>query len=138
MTVVLNPYISFKGNAEEAGNFYKSIFGGELEISRFSDVPNMPVSEEQKNQVMHATLKTDSLQLMLSDAMANDGMTIGDNISISLSGDDEAALKKYFEGLSEGGNVKLSLSTQSWGDTFGMVTDKFGIHWMVNISKPKS
>jgi PhnB protein len=75
------------------------------------------------------------LQLMVSDAMDASDPKVGGNISLSLSGDDEAELTKYFQGLSEGGNVTQALETHPWGDVFGMVVDKYGVNWMVNISK---
>jgi PhnB protein len=136
--LALNPYLQFNGEAEDALNFYKSIFGGEADITRFSDFPGMPVADDQKNQLMHAVLKTKELQLMLSDATPTGGVAHGENISLSLSGDDEATLTQYFKGLCEGGTVTDELSAKQWGDVFGMVTDKFGINWMVNITKPKS
>jgi len=137
MSILLNPYLNFNGNAEEALNFYHSIFGGEVRITRFSDFPGMPVADDQKNQIMHSVIEAPHLQLMVSDATHAGGVEPGTNIRLSLSGVDEATLTKYFEGLSEGGTITDELSAKGWGDTFGMVTDKFGIHWMVNISQPK-
>ena len=134
----LNPYLHFNGNAEEALNFYKSVLGGETEITRFSDFPGMPVAEELKNDVMHAVLKSNAMQLMLSDATPLGDVVVGTNFSVTLSGDDAAALTDYFNGLSEGGEVTTPLSTHPWGATFGMLIDKFGVHWMVNIDTPKS
>lgn len=138
MAVTLNPYLHFNGEAEEALRFYHGIFGGEVRISRFSDFENMPVAEDQKQQVMHGVLASSNLQLMISDATPMGGVAKGKNISLSLSGDDEPTLTNYFKGLSQGGTVTDELSTKPWGDTFGMVTDKFGIAWMVNIAKPKA
>lgn len=138
--VALNPYINFNGTAEEALNFYKTVFGGELTISRFSEFnsPEMPVPEEQQNGVMHGMLTAEDFQLMAADALARGGaVTAGSNISISLSGDDEAKLTHYFEALSAGGTVKEPLAKAPWGDSFGMFTDKFGVEWMVNIAGPK-
>ncbi len=138
-TVTLNPYINFNDNSEEVLNFYKGIFGGEVEISRFSEFANesMPVADEHKNLVMHGVLKSGDLQLMVADAAPVGGVKQGDNISISLSGDDEATLTKYFEGLSDGATIKEPLAKAPWGDSFGLLTDKFGIGWLVNISAPK-
>ena len=138
MTVVLNPYLHFNdGKAEEALNFYKTVFDGELEISRYGDNPGMPAGEEaMKNLVMHGVVKTGDFQLMVSDTGPMGNVTVGSNVSISLSGDDEAKLTTYFEALSVGGNVTKPLSKESWGDTFGMLDDKFGISWLVNISAP--
>lgn len=121
-------------------NFYKDIFGGTLQISRFGDFssPEMPVADEYKNQVMHATLTGDAITFMASDGMPGRPVTFGDSVNMSLAGQDEAQLTGYFNGLSEGGTVTTPLDKQVWGDTFGMVTDKFGIHWLVNISAQKS
>jgi len=138
MTVILNPYLHFnEGKAEEALNFYKDAFGGELEISRYGDNPSVPAGEESiKDLVMHGVVKTDDLQLMASDTGPMGDVVVGSNVSISLSGDDEAKLTKYFEALSVGGTVTKPLSKESWGDTFGMLDDKFGISWLINISAP--
>jgi len=139
MSVTLNPYLHFNdGKAEEVMNFYKGIFGGELSISRYGDFSGVPVEAEFKNLVMHSALMADHLQLMASDSGPMGNGTMGDNISLSLSGDDTEALTKYFEDLSHGGKVTQQLATQAWGDTFGMVTDKYGITWFVNITKPSN
>lgn len=139
-TSQLSPYLHFNGNCQEAMNFYKSVLGGELEINKFAafDSPEMPVSDDQKDKVMHAWLKNDSISLMGSDGMPGRTANIGDNISISISGTDEVELTGFFNGLGEGGTVTMPLAKQVWGDSFGMLTDKFGIHWMVNISTPAS
>ena len=139
--IVLNPYVSLNDKSEEALNFYKRVLGGEVEITRFGDMPanpSMPVAEEHKNLVMHGVLKTADLQLMVADSAPNGGAPPVSNVSISLSGDDEATLTKYYEGLSEGGSVTVPLAKAPWGDTFGMFTDKFGIGWMVNIVATKN
>ena len=135
MTVVLNPYLHFNdGKAREAMEFYKSIFGGDLKVSTYGEFPNPSVTDDVKDQVMHAVLETDKLQLMASDSGPMGNGTVGDNVSLSLSGDDEETLRGYFEGLSAGGNVTTPLEKQAWGDLFGMVTDKYGLQWFVNIS----
>ncbi len=135
-TPQLSPYLHFNGNCEEAMNFYKSVLGGELEINRFSNFasPEMPVSNEQKDKVMHSVLKNDSLSFMASDGMPGRTVNIGDGISISIGGTDETQLAGIFNGLSQGGAITMPLAKQVWGDLFGMLTDKFGIHWMINIS----
>lgn len=137
--VILNPYINFNGNAEEALNFYKSVFGGELVISRFREFasPQMPVADEHLDNVMHGALTTDYLQLMAADTV-HASAVVGDNISLSLSGDDKVTLTKYYEALSEGGTIKEHLAEAPWGDWFGMFTDKFGIEWLVNITGSKN
>ncbi len=138
MSVILNPYLLFSGNAVEVLDFYKSVFGGEVDITHFSDFPDMEVPEDQKGMVMHSVLKNDHLQLMVSDATPSGGAKNGENISLSLSGDDLETLTNYFEGLSAGGKVTQPLAQHPWGDTFGMLIDKFGISWMFNITATKS
>jgi PhnB protein len=134
-SVSLNPYLFFNGNAREAMEFYKGIFGGELNISNFedfnSDVPGM---EEMKGKVMHAMLDGE-VKLMASDSrQASDKMA---KVEFSISGDDEAKLKSYFEKLSAGGTVKMPLEKQAWGDLYGQLQDEYGVDWMINISQPK-
>ena len=116
--------------------FYQSVLGGELEISRFGDYasPDMPVSDDQKDKVMHSTLRNDSLSFMASDVMPGRKMVFGDSVMLSIAGTDEAQLTKFFNELSDGGKVTIPLAKQVWGDTFGMFDDKYGIHWLVNIS----
>lgn len=115
-------------------NFYQSVLGGEVHFSRFSDMKDPSTPEEFKNKIIHATLKTDVLTFMASDAGPGMNVTFGDSVHMSLAGKDEALLTKYFNGLSAGGTVKMPLAKQFWGDIFGMFTDKFGIHWVVNVS----
>lgn len=140
MSVTLNPYLMFDGKCREAMEFYKSIFGGELTMQTFGEA-GAPVSDAAKDQMMHADLQSDSLRLMASDGGTGTGTTdpisIGNNISISLSGEDEDKLTNYFNGLTKDGKTDQPLVKAPWGDTFGMLTDKFGIHWMVNITAPK-
>jgi len=138
MSVLLDPYLHFDTEAEAAISFYKAIFGGNADITRFSAFPNMPVSAGQENLVMHSVLEADHIRLMVSDAAPMGGVKKGENISLSLSGDDEATLTQYFEALSKDGTVTDELAAKPWGDKFGMVTDKFGVHWMVNITMPKN
>jgi PhnB protein len=134
----IEPYLHFGGNCEEVMNFYKSIFGGELEVSRFSDFAGPDQAPQDTPEgVMHSTLKSDNLSFMASDGMPEMTQVVGDNISMSISGDDEAQLTGFFNGLGEGGTVTLPLARQMWGDTFGMLTDKYGIHWMINIATRK-
>jgi PhnB protein len=135
---VLNPYINFRDNARQAMEFYKDVFGGNLRVNTFGEYgdPSQPGAEG----VMHAQLETDSgFTLMASDAPP--GMEVspsGGNVSISLSGDDEQALRGYWDKLSEGGTVTMPFEKQMWGDLFGMCTDKFGVAWMVDVVQPQS
>ena len=133
MPVTLNPYFSFRDTAEEAMTFYRSVFGGELTVSRFGEYGASEDPAEQ-DKVMHAMLTTDAgLVLMASDTPADMDLTVGDNVSVSVSGDDEAVLRSWWERLRDGGTVTMPLDQAPWGGLFGMCTDRFGIHWMVSI-----
>jgi len=129
----LNPYISFTDNAREAMDFYRDVFGGNLEVNTFGDFgqPDSPDADK----IMHARLETDSgFTLMGADTPQGMEHHPGDNISVSLTGDDADELRGYWTKLSEGGQVSVPLEKQMWGDEFGMCTDRFGINWMVNIA----
>ena len=129
----LNPYLNFKDNARQAMEFYQSVFGGKLDINTFAEFGAAEGAEGEK--IMHAQLETPTgYTLMASDTPEGMDHNPGNNISNSLSGDDEAELTKYWEQLSDGGTVTMPLEKQMWGDTFGMCIDKFGISWMVNIA----
>ena len=134
----LNPYISFENNARQAMEFYKDVFGGDLRLNTFGEFGQADSPDADK--IMHSQLEADNgFTLMASDTPA--GMqrrNQGDNISISLSGDDGAQLRGYWEKLSDGGTVTMPLEKQMWGDEFGMCTDKFGVPWMVNVTQQQS
>lgn len=130
----INPYINFRGRAREAMEFYQKALGGKLDLLAFSaDGPPKPAGPE--DGIMHARLEADGAIIMGSDGMADYPPTVGDNFAIALGGSDRERLTNVFEQLSEGGKVKQGLKQESWGDTFGWFEDKFGINWMVNISK---
>lgn len=132
----LNPYISFAGDARQAMEFYKEVFGGTLVLNTFGEFGQQDAP--QADQIMHAMLETPSgFTLMASDTPPGMNVTRGDNISVSLSGDDAAALRGYWEKLSAGGSVSVPLEKQMWGDEFGMCADRFGVPWMVNITQPQ-
>jgi PhnB protein len=132
----LNPYIAFEGTAREAIETYRDVFGGELSLNTFGDFGEAPPGYE--DQVMHSQLETPAgFTLMASDTPPGMPHQPGGTISISLSGDDEAELRGYWDKLSEGGQVTLALEKQMWGDVFGMVVDRFGVTWMVNIAQPQ-
>src|SRR5215831_2099143 len=129
----LTPYLTFNGNAGEAMKFYQSILGGELSMQTFEEA-KMAERPEDKTKIIHAALKNDALTLMASDANSSKPANFGDNISMSVSGADNTKLSDVFNKLAEGGKVDMPLAKQFWGDTFGMLTDKFGVHWMINIT----
>jgi PhnB protein len=132
--VNLNPYVSFRDNAREAMTFYRSVFGGELNVMTFAD-GGMPHDPAEADRVMHAQLEApNGLVLMAADTPSGMEHSPGGNISISLSGDDEPALTGYWDALSGAGTVHMPLEKAPWGDSFGMCADQFGVRWMVNIS----
>lgn len=138
MAARLNPYLNFDGQSAEAMTFYQQVLGGELNISRFGDFGETPPGVDPDG-TMHAMLETpDGFTLMASDMPPGQAIERGNNLSVSLSGDDEESLRGYFTGLSEDGTVTMPLETQMWGDIFGMVIDKFGTAWMVNIAGPSA
>ena len=131
----LNPYLTFDGNAREAVEFYASVLGGTPSVMTFSD-QGAP-DPELADKVMHASLDTPAGALMASDTAPGTTFTPGDRITMSLSGDDVEQLRGWFAGLAEGGEVTMPLAVQMWGDEFGMLTDRFGVPWMVNIAQPQ-
>lgn len=135
MSQSLNPYLNFRGTAREAMAFYESVFGGELTVSSFRDF-GMEVAEDEQDLVMHSQLSTPAgFLLMGADVPSHMDYTRGVNDgSVSLSGDDEEALGGYFAKLGEGANVTQPLEKAPWGDSFGMLVDRFGVNWLVNIS----
>lgn len=133
----LNPYISFKGSAREAMEFYKTVFGGNLTLSTFKD-GGMPVDAKEENLIMHSQLDSDNgLTLMGSDTPSHMEYHEGARISISLSSENEEELRGYWDKLKEGATIAQPLEKAPWGDTFGMLNDKFGVFWMVNITTKK-
>ncbi|MDQ0993653.1 VOC family protein [Streptomyces sp. V3I7] len=132
MSSRLNPYLSFDGDARQAMEFYRDVFDGTLSLHTFGELGD--ADAPHADSVMHAMLETpQGFTLMGADTPPGMTFARGDNFSVSLSGDDEAALRGYWEKLSAGGQVAVPLDKQMWGDVFGMCTDRFGIPWMVNI-----
>jgi PhnB protein len=132
----LNPYITFDGGARQAMEFYKEVFGGELDLRTFSDIGTQEEAADFGERIMHGQLETSSgFTLMAADTMPGMEYQPGNNISISLSGDDGDELRGYWEKLSDGGVVMIPLEKQIWGDEFGMCADRYGIAWMVNITQ---
>jgi PhnB protein len=132
----LEPYLVFGGHCEEALNFYKQVFNGEIEgISRWSEMPKdvarTPVTPETANRVMHANFKSPGVSFMASDGMPD--KTYGEGpISLSVTATDLAEAERVFNALASGGNVEVPMQDMFWGAKFGMLTDKFGIDWMVS------
>lgn len=135
MASILNPYLSFDGNARQAMEFYKEVFGGELRLNTFGDAGHP--GAEGSDKIMHGMLTTtDGFTLMGADMPPGMEHAPGNTFAVSVSGEDERALRGYWDRLSGGGSVSVPLEKQMWGDVFGMCTDRFGIPWMVNINQP--
>jgi len=134
----INPYINFNGNAEEAFNFYKSVFGGEFtKVARFKDMagPEFKVAENEANKIMHIALPIGPNMLMGNDVPESMGRTNeNENRSkISINADSKEEAGRLFNGLSEGGKIEFPLGESPWGSYFGMFRDKYGIEWMVDF-----
>ena len=138
MTTV-NPYLTFNGNCEEAFNFYKEVFGVDFQyVGRYKDIPasdrqNFPTIEDKK--IMHISLPISKETILMGcDSPEPSGQTVtfGNNISLSVSTDSKGNADKIFNGLCVGGQVKMAMNETFWGAYFGVVTDKFGIHWTVS------
>ncbi|HEX5087130.1 MAG TPA: VOC family protein [Nocardioides sp.] len=132
---ILNPYLNFNGSAREAMEFYRDVFGGELNVMTFGDMGSQGGEHEAPaDGVMHAQLTSD-LGFTLMGADTPPGMgEAGSNGQVSLSGDEGDALRGYFDKLADGGQVTVPIEKQVWGDEFGMCVDRFGVTWLVNIS----
>ncbi|MEO7316216.1 MAG: VOC family protein [Ginsengibacter sp.] len=136
-----NVYLNFNGNCEEAFNFYKSVFGNEFTyIGRFGDMPeseDYKVQEESKNKIMHVSLPIGKSILMGSDTGGDWAPSFlqGNNFSISITGDSKDEADKLFNALAQDGKITMPLDHTFWGDYFGMLTDKFGINWMMSFNE---
>lgn len=139
----LNPYLNFAGNTEEAFSFYKSVFGGDFMggINRFKDTPETSnISDSERDKIMHIALPVgNGNMLMATDALESLGhkVNIGNNIHLSLEAESKEEAEKLFNGLSAGGKVTMPLADAFWSAYFGMLTDKFGVQWMVNYTYKK-
>jgi PhnB protein len=135
---LINPHINFNGNAQEAFNFYKSVFGGEFaKIIRFKDIssPEFPIAEKEANKIMHIALPIGKNFLMANDVPEIMGKTNeNENRSkIFISAESREEADKLFNGLSAGGNVEMPIGDAPWGSYFAMFRDKYGIEWMVEF-----
>jgi PhnB protein len=134
MASQLNPYLNFNGNARQALEFYQSVFGGDLNVNTFGQLGGMEGADADK--IMHGQLETGAgYTIMAADVPGHMDYQPIAGTSVSLSGDDGDALRGYWGKLTAGGTVTVPLEKQMWGDEFGMVTDQFGVPWMVNISQ---
>jgi PhnB protein len=136
MPARLNPYLGFKDNARQAMEFYRTVFGGNLQVSTFKEL-NASQGPSEDDKVMHAVLEAENgIVFMASDTPDRMEYKPGNNFNMSLSGEDEAEMRRYYEKLAEGGNMTMPLQKAVWGDIFGMCVDRFGVNWLVNINNP--
>jgi len=132
------PYLSFEGNCGEALEFYKNAFGGELDISLYEGSPmEAQVSEDMKKKVLHGRLTSGDILIMASDVGEEHKPTVGNNVQLNVECESEDQQTSVFEKLSKDGNIVMPLQDQFWGARFGMVIDKFGVNWMLNLLKPE-
>ena len=140
---VVNPYLTFNGNCEEAFTFYKSVFGGDFQyVGRFKDMPpaegSKPVPAAEGEKIMHISLPISKETILMgSDSSEAFGQAtiVGNNFTISINTSSQEEADKLFLGLSTGGKVTMPMSKTFWGSYFGMLTDKFGIQWMVSFEQ---
>lgn len=134
----VNVYLTFNGNCREAFNFYKSVFGGDFTwIGTFGDMPpqeGYKMAEDEKDRIMHVSLPVSKeTVLMGSDSSSYSGDAVfGNNFSISISAGSREEADRFFNALAAGGKTIMPMADAFWGSYFGMLTDKFGINWMVN------
>ena len=140
----VNIYLTFNGNCEEAFKFYQSVFGGEIPyMGRFKDMPpgeDSKLNPGEENRIMHVSLPISKETMLMGSDTGGDwasGYSQGNNFSISITAGSKAEADKLFKGLSAGGKVTMPLSKTFWSESFGMLTDKFGISWMVSFNEGK-
>lgn len=140
----LHTYLNFAGNAEEAFDFYRSVFGGDFSsFVRFKDFPieGLEIPEEDGDRLMHVSLPVgEGSVLMASDALESLGQQVspGNNAYVSVHPDSREEADRIFGALSEGAEVEMPIGDQAWGDYFGSLRDRFGVQWMVNHSPPEA
>lgn len=141
MTVV-NPYLTFQGNCEEAFNYYREVFGGEFSyLGRFGEMPpqeGVSISEDQANKIMHMSLPISKETILMGSDAGGEwapDLVVGNNITLSVTAESKEDADRFFELLSDGGKVTMPMDQTFWGDYFGMCTDKFGINWMISLGE---
>ena len=133
MSTTISPYVNFDGNCEEAVQFWADAIGAQTQIMRMGESP-MPVADNAKDRVMHAAIRKDGFLLLASDCMPGQPLVRGNSVSLCVNCDDENEQDRVWSKLAVGGQVTMPLSQQFFG-RFGMLTDKFGIQWMLNLEK---
>jgi PhnB protein len=131
----IEAYVFFNGTCEEAFTFYQSALGGELNLNRYEGSPmEAQLAPGDKRKIMHASLAADGAAIMGADAVGDWQRTAGNNFALSLATKNESQARKAFAKLAAGGKVTMELSPTFWGaKLFGMLTDKYGVDWMVSV-----
>jgi len=138
MTIKLNPYIQFNGNAQQVIDFYERALGAKVEaLMRYVEMPGATFTPEQKKLVMHAELRIGESRLMLSDGMPGESVPVGGAVQVMLDFTDVNEMRQKFDALAAGGAVTLALHDAFWGATFGVLTDAFGVRWLFNCDKAR-
>jgi PhnB protein len=132
----INPYLNFDGNTREAMQFYAGVLDAELEIQSFGDV-GMAETPEMKDRTMHASLKKGDVVIMASDTMPGMPYVQGNNVWININCESEEEIERLFKALGAAGTVLMPLADQFWGAKFGMLKDRYDIHWMLNFDKAR-
>ena len=140
----VNIYLTFNGNCEEAFKFYQSVFGGEIPyMGRFKEMPpgeDAKLNPGEENRIMHVSLPISKETMLMGSDTGGDwatGYSQGNNFTISITADTKQEADKLFKGLSAGGKVTMPPGKTFWSEYFGMLTDKFGINWMVSFDERK-
>jgi PhnB protein len=130
-------YLNFNGNCREAVEFYADVFGTEkprmMTFGEMPPHPEYPLPEEAKDLIMHTRLSISGSNVMFSDVFPGMPFVVGNNVSLSLISEDPDEVRSVFDRLKEGGSVGMELQETFWSKMYGMVTDKFGVHWQVNV-----
>jgi PhnB protein len=131
------PYLHFQDNCNEAMQFYRELFGGELDIMRIGESPAKEhFPEELYDQILHATLNNGAFNIMASDMCGQGDLMQGNSVELSLDCDSKEEIEHLYQKLSEGGQVVQQLAPQFWGSLFAMVIDRYGVRWMLSLEKP--
>ena len=132
----IHAYLNFNGNCKEAIYFYRDCLGGEVELCTYEESPaEMLIPADAKEKIMHARLSKGAALLMASDRVGSDPVKPGENVALSIEYSSESDMAAHFDALSQGGEVTMPLQDTFWGARFGMLKDKFGIHWMLHFQR---